>query len=78
MDNFSPVKKHYRSKSKYFPFDDRTVQGKRCELDAIDHFDASKLKAHFLRSFKDKKLAGLKKFQPDYHVLAQGLHIFGC
>eukprot|EP00957_Ditylum_brightwellii_P110875 8456897-Ditylum_brightwellii.AAC.1 len=62
MDNFSPFKKHYRPNSKYFPFDDRTVQGKRYESDVIDHTDASKLKALCLRSFKDKKFAALKKF----------------
>eukprot|EP00957_Ditylum_brightwellii_P013563 1023216-Ditylum_brightwellii.AAC.1 len=62
MDNFSPVKKHYRTQGEYFPFSDKIVQGKRYELDVFDNPDASKLKALFLRSFKHKKLAVLKKF----------------
>eukprot|EP00957_Ditylum_brightwellii_P064933 4926233-Ditylum_brightwellii.AAC.1 len=71
LDNFSTVKKHYRPESEYFPFHDGTVRGKRYKSDVIDHFDASKLKEQFQRSFKDKKLAVLKKIQSDYHVLAQ-------
>eukprot|EP00957_Ditylum_brightwellii_P212094 15366957-Ditylum_brightwellii.AAC.1 len=48
--------------------------------ETMDNFD--KVKKHyrpeglFQRSFKDKKLAVLKKIQSGYHVLAQGLHIF--
>ena len=76
-DNFSPVKNHYRKKSEYFPFSDKTVRGKRYELDVSFNRHASKLKALFLRSFKDKNLAALKIFRSDYHVVAQGLHILG-
>ena len=61
-DNFSPVKNHYRTNSEYFPFSDKTVRGKRYELDVSSNCAASKLKALFLRSFKDKNLVALKIF----------------
>eukprot|EP00957_Ditylum_brightwellii_P158181 12040148-Ditylum_brightwellii.AAC.1 len=61
-ENFSPVKKHYRTQSEYFPFSNKTVQGKRYELDVYHSLAASKLKALFLRSSKDKNLVVLKIF----------------